>query len=61
MTNVSTRQQQNQGNDATRGQNAEATDSSQITGGPDTSVASSSQGTSGTRKNMYLYSMCSDY
>ncbi|XP_074616047.1 ataxin-3-like isoform X2 [Acropora palmata] len=41
-----TRQQQNQENDTTRGQSAVRTDSSQITGGPDVSVAASSQGTS---------------
>ena len=55
MKNVSTRQQQNQENDTTRGQSAVRTDSSQITGGPDMSVAASSQGTSGsTRKNYAL-------
>ncbi|XP_015777004.1 PREDICTED: ataxin-3-like isoform X1 [Acropora digitifera] len=41
-----TRQQQNQENDTTRGQSAVRTDSSQIAGGPDMSVAASSQGTS---------------
>lgn len=40
------RQQQNQENDTTRGQSAVRTDSSQITGGPEMSVAASSQGTS---------------
>lgn len=48
MKNVSTRQQQNQENDTTRGQSAVTTDSSQIMGGPDVSVAASSQGTSGS-------------
>lgn len=53
MKNVSTRQQQNQENDTTRGQSAVRTDSSQITGGPDMSVAASSQGTSGRTRKKY--------